>query len=58
MVFEYSMGVKHIAPEQEATYRPRQFSLDGYNADMWGSFHETEGLQREPAAARRMRLVV
>ena len=58
MVFEYSMGVKHIAPEQEATYRPRQFSLDGYNADMWGSFHETEGLPREPAAARRMRLVV
>jgi hypothetical protein len=32
--------------------------LDGYNADMWGSFHETEGLPREPAAARRMRLVV
>jgi 2,3-dihydroxy-p-cumate/2,3-dihydroxybenzoate 3,4-dioxygenase len=58
MVFEYSMGVKHIAPEQEAGYRPRQFSLDGYNADMWGSFHETEGLPREPAAARRMRLVV
>ncbi|MDE2005917.1 MAG: VOC family protein [Rhodospirillales bacterium] len=58
MVFEYSVGVKHIAPEQEATYRPRQFSLDGYNADMWGSFHETEGLPREPAAARRMRLVV
>ena len=58
MVFEYSMGVKHIAPEQEATYRPRQFALDGYNGDMWGSFHETEGLPREPAAARRMRLVV
>ena len=58
MVFEYSMGVKHILPEQEASYRPRQFSLDGYNADMWGSFHETEGLPREPAAARRMRLVV
>ena len=58
MVFEYSMGVKHIAPEQEASYRPRQFALDGYNGDMWGSFHETEGLPREPAAARRMRLVV
>jgi 2,3-dihydroxy-p-cumate/2,3-dihydroxybenzoate 3,4-dioxygenase len=26
MVYEYSVGVKHIMPEQEATYRPRQFS--------------------------------
>ncbi len=58
MVWEYSVGVKHILPEQEAGYRPRQFTLDGYNADMWGSFHETEGLPREPVAARRMRLVV
>jgi 2,3-dihydroxy-p-cumate/2,3-dihydroxybenzoate 3,4-dioxygenase len=31
MVYEYSVGVKHILPEQEATYRPRQFSLEHYN---------------------------
>lgn len=58
MVFEYSVGVKHILPEQEASYRPRQFSLEAYNGDMWGSFTETEGLPREPAAGRRFRLVV
>jgi 2,3-dihydroxy-p-cumate/2,3-dihydroxybenzoate 3,4-dioxygenase len=58
MVYEYSVGVKHILPEQEATYRPRQFSLEAYNGDMWGSFTETEGLPREPAAAAKIRLVV
>ena len=58
MVYEYSVGVKHILPEQEATYRPRQFALDAYNGDMWGSFTETEGLPREPVAGRKFRLVV
>ena len=58
MVYEYSCGVKHILPEQEATYRPRQFSLEGYNGDMWGSFTETEGLPREPAVGSKIRLVV
>ncbi len=37
MTYEYSCGVKHIMPEEEAAYRPRQFSLDAYNACMWGS---------------------
>jgi len=37
MTYEYSCGVKHIMPEEEASYRPRQFSLDSYNACMWGS---------------------
>ena len=37
LTYEYSCGVKHIMPEDEATYRPRQFSLDAYNACMWGS---------------------
>jgi hypothetical protein len=50
--------VKHITPEQEATYRPRQFSLEGYNGDMWGSFTETPGLPREPASGSKIRLVV
>ncbi|HLY89928.1 MAG TPA: VOC family protein [Acetobacteraceae bacterium] len=58
MVYEYSTGVKHILPEQEATHRPRQFSVEGYNGDMWGSFADTEGLPREPVTGRRMRLVV
>lgn len=58
MVFEYSVGVKHILPEQEASYRPRQFSLEAYNGDMWGSSTVTEGLPREPAAGRKFRLVV
>jgi len=58
MVYEYSVGVKQILPEQEATYRPRQFAVDAYNGDMWGSFTETQGLPREPAAGAKMRLVV
>jgi 2,3-dihydroxy-p-cumate/2,3-dihydroxybenzoate 3,4-dioxygenase len=37
LTYEYSCGVKHVMPEEEATYRPRQFSLDAYNACMWGS---------------------
>ncbi|HXP31050.1 MAG TPA: VOC family protein [Stellaceae bacterium] len=37
MVYEYSVGVKHILPEEEATHRPRQFSTDPWNGDMWGS---------------------
>lgn len=58
MVYEYSMGVKHILPEQEASYRPRQFTVEGYNGDMWGSFIDTPGLPREPVGGQRMRLVV
>jgi hypothetical protein len=50
--------VKHILPEHEASYRPRQFSLEAYNGDMWGSFTETEGLPREPAVGAKIRLVV
>ncbi len=37
VTYEYSCGVKHVMPEEEATYRPRQFTLDSYNACMWGS---------------------
>jgi 2,3-dihydroxy-p-cumate/2,3-dihydroxybenzoate 3,4-dioxygenase len=37
VTYEYSCGVKHVMPEEEASYRPRQFSLDSYNACMWGS---------------------
>ena len=37
MVFEYSTGVRHITPEQEADHRPRQFPLVPSSFCMWGS---------------------
>ena len=37
MTFEYSHGVGHILPEQEATYRPRQFAVDRYSICYWGA---------------------
>jgi 2,3-dihydroxy-p-cumate/2,3-dihydroxybenzoate 3,4-dioxygenase len=37
MTYEYSCGVKHIMPAEEAAHRLRQFSLESYNACMWGS---------------------
>ena len=56
MIFEYSCGVKHIAPEEEATYRPRQFGMDRFNGCMWGSTRtlpesRTEALDFARAAA-------
>jgi len=37
MVYEYSVGVKHILPADEATYRPRQFPFAPESFCMWGS---------------------
>jgi 2,3-dihydroxy-p-cumate/2,3-dihydroxybenzoate 3,4-dioxygenase len=37
MVFEYSTGVRTIAPEDEASYRPRQFPACPESFCMWGS---------------------
>jgi len=37
MVFEYSTGVRTIAPEDEASYRPRQFPAVPSSFCMWGS---------------------
>ncbi len=37
MVFEYSTGVRLIAPEDEAAYRPRQFPAVPSSFCMWGS---------------------
>ena len=42
MVYEYSVGVKHIRPEDEATYRPRQFPFDQYAVCMWGAKPDAE----------------
>jgi 2,3-dihydroxy-p-cumate/2,3-dihydroxybenzoate 3,4-dioxygenase len=37
MVFEYSSGVRSIAPEDEATYQPRQFPRANASFCLWGS---------------------
>ncbi len=37
MVYEYSTGVRLIKPEEEATYRPRQFPFTAASFCMWGS---------------------
>jgi 2,3-dihydroxy-p-cumate/2,3-dihydroxybenzoate 3,4-dioxygenase len=37
MIYEYSTGVRHIAPEEEAGYRPRQFPAVPQSFCMWGS---------------------
>jgi 2,3-dihydroxy-p-cumate/2,3-dihydroxybenzoate 3,4-dioxygenase len=37
MVYEYSVGVKHIRPEDEASYRPRQFPFAPESFCMWGA---------------------
>lgn len=37
MVYEYSVGVKHIDPKDEAGYRPRQFPFSPESFCMWGS---------------------
>jgi 2,3-dihydroxy-p-cumate/2,3-dihydroxybenzoate 3,4-dioxygenase len=37
MVFEYSTGVRTIAPEDEPSYRPRQFPAVPSSFCMWGS---------------------
>jgi 2,3-dihydroxy-p-cumate/2,3-dihydroxybenzoate 3,4-dioxygenase len=40
--FEYSCGVKHIQPEDEEAYRPRQFAFDQYAVCLWGSKPDAE----------------
>jgi len=55
MVYEYSMGVKHILPEQEATYRPRQFAFEQYAFCMWGSKPDVAEFQQKKEP---MKLVV
>jgi len=37
MIYEYSIGVKHIRPEDEASYRPRQFPFTPESFCIWGS---------------------
>jgi len=58
MVFEYSVGVKHILPEQEATYRPRQFGFERYALDMWGSLPTHSDFAEKKPEKEKMRVVV
>lgn len=37
VVYEYSHGVRHILPEEEAEYRPRQFPWEHWSACYWGA---------------------
>lgn len=37
MTFEYSTGVRSIAPQEEANYKPRQFPRANESFCMWGS---------------------
>ena len=53
MVFEYSTGVRLIQPQEELTYRPRQFPFAPSSFCMWGSTPDIpEFRAREDAAAK------
>lgn len=53
MVYEYSTGVRLIKPEEEATYRPRQFPFTAASFCMWGSTPDIpEFRAREEAGAK------
>jgi 2,3-dihydroxy-p-cumate/2,3-dihydroxybenzoate 3,4-dioxygenase len=55
MVYEYSSGVRLIKPEEEASYRPRQFPFEPSSFCMWGSrpdipeFRKTEAKDTKAA---------
>ena len=57
MVFEYSTGVRLIKPEEEPTYRPRQFPFAPSSFCMWGSrpdipeFRARDEAKAKPKAA-------
>ena len=48
MVFEYSTGVRTIAPEDEASYRPRQFPAVPSSFCMWGSKPDIPEFRKDP----------
>jgi hypothetical protein len=50
--------VKHIMPEDEATYRPRQFGFERYALDMWGSLPTHSGFAEKKPEKEKMRVVV
>jgi 2,3-dihydroxy-p-cumate/2,3-dihydroxybenzoate 3,4-dioxygenase len=46
MVYEYSTGVRLIAPEDEASYRPRQFPAVPSSFCLWGSVPDIAEFRR------------
>lgn len=46
MIFEYSTGVRTIAPEDEAGYRPRQFPRANESFCQWGSVPDIAEFRR------------
>ena len=52
MVYEYSVGVKHILPEEEASYRPRQFPPSLTSFCMWGSVPDFPSMQAAISAGK------
>jgi 2,3-dihydroxy-p-cumate/2,3-dihydroxybenzoate 3,4-dioxygenase len=51
MVFEYSTGVRTIAPEEEASYRPRQFPPTADSFCMWGAIPDIAEFTLAPRPA-------
>jgi len=49
MVFEYSTGVRHIAPQDEASHRPRQFPSVPSSFCMWGALPDIPEFRKDPA---------
>jgi 2,3-dihydroxy-p-cumate/2,3-dihydroxybenzoate 3,4-dioxygenase len=49
MVFEYSTGVRTITPQDEASYRPRQFPSVPSSFCMWGSLPDIPEFKKDPA---------
>jgi 2,3-dihydroxy-p-cumate/2,3-dihydroxybenzoate 3,4-dioxygenase len=49
MVYEFSTGVRHIAPEDEAGYRPRQFPAVPSSFCMWGSLPDIPEFRKTSA---------
>lgn len=48
MVFEYSTGVRHIKPEDEANYQPRQFPAEPSSFCMWGALPDIAEFKNRP----------
>ncbi|HEV8014586.1 MAG TPA: VOC family protein [Stellaceae bacterium] len=52
MVYEYSCGVKHILPDDEAHYRPRQFPPTLTSFCMWGSVPDFPAMEAAMSPAK------
>lgn len=53
MVYEYSSGVRLIKPEEEASYRPRQFPFEPGSFCMWGSRPDIPEFRDKEAAGAK-----